>query len=104
MRISPFLSNIIREDIKVRMGRPRYHEIKVKDLEWWNRGQHLNRAHRNLKVFNWLHSLREDDFEHILDLDIIDNPPVGRDDIAIMHVEAADEPDIKPLYQTDFFR
>jgi hypothetical protein len=29
---------------------------------------------------------------------------VGRDDIAIMHVEAADEPDIKPLYQTDFFR
>jgi hypothetical protein len=42
MRISPFLSNIIREDIKVRMGRPRYHEIKVKDLEWWNRGQHLD--------------------------------------------------------------
>ncbi|XP_071167951.1 uncharacterized protein [Mytilus edulis] len=104
MRISPYLSNVIRTDIKVRMGRPRYHEIKVRDLEWWNRGQSLNRAHRNLKVFNWLHSLREDDFEHLLDLDIIDKPPESRDDIANMHVESADEPDIKPLYQTDFFK
>ncbi|VDI08606.1 Hypothetical predicted protein [Mytilus galloprovincialis] len=104
IRISPYLSNVIRTDIKVRKGRPRYHEIKIRDLEWWNRGQSLNRAHRNLKVFNWLHSLREDDFEHLLDLDIIDKPPESRDDIANMHVESEDEPDIKPLYQTDFFK
>lgn len=104
MRISPFLSSVIRQDIKVRMGRPRYHEISVKDLEWWNRGQKLNRAHRNLKVFNWLHSLREDEFEHLLDVDILDIPPESRDNVIEMHVEAADEPDLKPLYMTDFFK
>lgn len=102
MRISPFLSSVIRQDIQVRMGRPRYHEISVKDLEWWNRGQKLNRAHRNLKVFNWLHSLKEDEFEHLLDVEILDTPPESRDDIVEMHVEAADEPDLKPLYMTDF--
>lgn len=100
MRISPHLSGIIHNDIKVRMGRPRYHEIRVSDLEQWDKGQELNRAHRNLKVFNWLHSLSEVTF-------ITDVIPEINDDLPeeestsqeLLHVESADEPDIAPLFR-----
>ena len=99
MRISPHLSGVIHDDIQVRMGRPRYHEIRVDDLELWNRGQKLDRAHRNLKVFNWLHSLRESQFiKHVVP-DIKDELGDMINDIEILHIESADEPDVKPLYK-----
>lgn len=94
IRISPALSAVINEDIKIRMGLPRYHEIKTKDLEMWDRGQSLNRSHRNLKVFNWLHSLREDEFESQVENPIDDD----HDESIYIHVESVDEPDIIPLY------
>lgn len=97
MRISPHLSGVIHDDIQVRMGRPRYHEIRSTDLDQWNKGQSLNRAHRNLKVFNWLHSLRNVDFSsyrvpeiHEISDEVCEEPE---------HIPAADEPDIKPLYR-----
>lgn len=68
----------------------------------WNRGQALDRAHRNLKVFNWLHSLKEDDFDATsLEQEVNDSPPVG-DDVTlreVLFVRAVDEPDIKPLLE-----
>ncbi|XP_041370994.1 uncharacterized protein LOC121384600 [Gigantopelta aegis] len=101
IRISPHLSQVIQQDIKVRMGRPRYHEISVHDMELWDRGQKLDRSHRNLKVFNWLHSLREDMFdEDIASSDIEDEPT--EDDMHtgnMIHIEAADEPNVKPLFE-----
>uniref|UniRef100_A0A2C9M0T9 Uncharacterized protein n=1 Tax=Biomphalaria glabrata TaxID=6526 RepID=A0A2C9M0T9_BIOGL len=63
MRISPHLSKVIVHDMAVRMGMPRYHEIRVQDMNRWNSGHALDRAHRNLKVFNWLHSLKEWEFD-----------------------------------------
>ena len=102
IRISPHLSEVIKGDIRVRMGRPRYHEIRVRDLEIWNRGQTLDRAHRNLKVFNWLHSLKEEEFELTsLRQDVSDEPP-GLEDVSygdMVLVRAVDDPDVKPLYQ-----
>ncbi|XP_061171439.1 uncharacterized protein LOC133180971 [Saccostrea echinata] len=102
IRITPDLSLVIKDDIRVRMGRPRYHEIRIKDLEMWNRGQVLNRSHRNLKVFNWLHSLKESDFDKDIEPYIDDSVPASPDDVDVLHVEAADEPDIKPLYMKKF--
>lgn len=100
MRISPHLSNIIHDDIQVRMGRPRYHEIRLDDLEQWNKGLELDRAHRNLKVFNWLHSLRNVTFTSNIVQDIVDEPPVDDSvDLELLHVESADEPDLKPLFR-----
>lgn len=99
MRISPQLSGVIHDDIKVRMGRPRYHEIRMEDIELWNRGQKLDRAHRNLKVFNWLHSLRESQFIKNVIPDIKDEVQDVVRDVEILHVESADEPDVKPLYR-----
>ena len=100
MRISPSLSGVIHDDIQVRMGRPRYHEIRETDLEQWNRGQPLNRAHRNLKVFNWLHSLKERDFREEITPEIMDDIDLNlADELDLLHVEAADEPHIKPLYK-----
>lgn len=98
IRISPQLSHVIQQDIKVRMGRPRYHEISVQDLAMWNRGQNLDRTHRNLKVFNWLHSLREEEFDNDLDPEIDDRPP---EDCSgdMIHVRAVDEPKVKPLFE-----
>ena len=102
IRISPHLSDVIKSDIRVRMGRPRYHEIRVRDVELWNRGQNLGRAHRNLKVFNWLHSLKEHEFdEATVRQDIHDVPP-DLDDVTfgeMVLIRAADEPDVKPLYE-----
>lgn len=102
IRISPHLSDVIKSDIKVRMGRPRYHEIREEDLEMWNRGLSLNRAHRNLKVFNWLHSLREDEFDvnpmHQTISDVLpdeDDTTFGE----MVLVKAVDEPDIRPLLE-----
>lgn len=102
IRISPQLSNVIQTDIKVRMGRPRYHEIRVRDMDIWNRGQKLDRGHTNLKVFNWLHSLREDSFEKDIESVVEDNLPNIHDNLGILHVESADEPDVKPLYLKSF--
>ena len=102
IKISPQLSNVIKDDIKVRMGRPRYHEIKVKDLEQWNKSMRLDRSHTNLKVFNWLHSLREDDFDKDIEPYIQDTIPSSEDDVENVHVEAADERDVKPLYLKKF--
>lgn len=102
IRITPDLSMVIKDDIRVRMGRPRYHEIKTRDLEVWNRGQLLNRSHRNLKVFNWLHSLKENEFEKDIEPYIDDSVPASPDDVDVLHIEAADEPDIKPLYLKKF--
>ena len=99
MRISPDLSGVIHDDIQVRMGRPRYHEIRVNDLEIWNRGQKLGRAHRNLKVFNWLHSLRESQFTKHVIPDIKDEVGELVNDLGVLHIESADEPDVKPLYK-----
>ena len=99
MRISPHLSNMIHDDIQVRMGRPRYHEIRIADLELWNKGQKLNRAHRNLKVFNWLHSLRESQFIQNVVPEIKDEIQEMVRDLEVLHVESADEPDVKPLYK-----
>ena len=99
MRISPSLSGVIHDDIQVRMGRPRYHEIRINDLELWNRGQKLGRAHTNLKVFNWLHSLRESQFiKHVIP-DIKDEIGDLVKDLEVLHIESADEPDVKPLYK-----
>ncbi|XP_060064565.1 uncharacterized protein LOC132544922 [Ylistrum balloti] len=102
IRISPQLSNVIQTDIKVRMGRPRYHEIRVRDMEIWNRGQRLDRGHTNLKVFNWLHSLREDLFEKDIESTSDTNVPSRHEKLGILHVESADEPDVKPLYLKTF--
>lgn len=100
MRISPHLSGVIHDDIQIRMGRPRYHEIREADLQQWNRGQPLNRAHRNLKVFNWLHSLKERDFREEIITEIKDEIDLTlADDLDLLHVEAADDPDVKPLYR-----
>ncbi|KAK7110105.1 hypothetical protein V1264_014033 [Littorina saxatilis] len=102
IRISPHLSDVIKSDIRVRMGRPRYHEIRVQDVEMWTRGQTLDRAHQNLKVFNWLHSLKEDEFDLAsLQQDINDVPP-DVDDVTfgdMVLIRAVDEPDVKPLFQ-----
>lgn len=99
VRISPQLSDIIRTDIHVRMGRPRYHEIRTQDLDMWNRGQFLDRSHRNLKVFSWLHSLRESEFDMSLPEAVIDKPPGGnvttRDEVVV----SVDEPKVKPLLE-----
>ncbi|GFS17365.1 hypothetical protein ElyMa_003236700 [Elysia marginata] len=99
IRISPHLSDVIRTDIHVRMGRPRYHEIRIQDLLIWNRGTDLDRSHRNLKVFNWLHSLRETEFDLSLPEGVEDDPPGGdittRDEVVV----AVDEPEIKPLFE-----
>ncbi|XP_033756685.1 uncharacterized protein LOC117339285 [Pecten maximus] len=102
IRISPQLSHVIQTDIKVRMGRPRYHEIRVRDMDIWNRGQKLDRGHTNLKVFNWLHSLREDLFEKDIECVVEDSLPTRQDEVGILHVESADEPDISPLYLKTF--
>ncbi|OWF55265.1 uncharacterized protein LOC110462204 [Mizuhopecten yessoensis] len=102
IRISPQLSNVIQTDIKVRMGRPRYHEIRVRDMDIWNRGQKLDRGHTNLKVFNWLHSLREDLFEKDTECVVNDTLPSRHENLGILHVESADEPDVKPLYLKSF--
>lgn len=102
IRITPDLSLVIKDDIRIRMGRPRYHEIRIRDLEIWNRGQLLNRSHRNLKVFNWLHSLKENEFEKDIEPYIDDSIPANPDDVDVLHVESADEPDIKPLYLKKF--
>ncbi|KAL8584011.1 hypothetical protein ACOMHN_048618 [Nucella lapillus] len=102
IRIAPHLSDVIKSDIKVRMGRPRYHEIRVHDLDMWSRGQTLDRSHRNLKVFNWLHSLKEDEFEEASLKQTIHDVPPDLDDVTfgdMVLIRAADEPDIKPLYQ-----
>ena len=99
MRISPHLSDVIHDDIQVRMGRPRYHEIKIEDMEVWNRGQKLDRAHRNLKVFNWLHSLRDSQFIKNVAPEIQDEVEEVISDIDVLHIESADEPDVKPLYR-----
>ncbi|RUS84094.1 hypothetical protein EGW08_008133, partial [Elysia chlorotica] len=97
IRISPHLSDVIRTDIHVRMGRPRYHEIRTHDLDMWNRGTDLDRSHRNLKVFNWLHSLQETEFDLSLPEGVLDAPPGGgvttKDEVVV----AVDEPEIKPL-------
>merc|ERR1712154_565468 len=89
----------IKTDIHVRMGRPRYHEITEKDLRDWNKGQYIDRSHRNLKVFNWLHSLKESEFDMRMPGDIDDTPPGGgvttRDEVVI----SVDEPKIKPLFE-----
>ncbi|GFO16431.1 hypothetical protein PoB_004293600 [Plakobranchus ocellatus] len=99
IRISPHLSDVIRTDINVRMGRPRYHEIRMRDLDLWNRGTDLDRSHCNLKVFNWLHSLRETEFDMSLPEGVEDAPPGGdvttRDEVVV----AVDEPEIKPLFE-----
>ncbi|XP_035829660.1 uncharacterized protein LOC118479144 [Aplysia californica] len=99
LRISPHLSNVIRTDIHVRMGRPRYHEIREKDLVMWDRGQFLDRAHRNLKVFNWLHSLKESDFDMRIPEAVEDTPPgcdvTTRDEVVV----SVDDPKIKPLFE-----
>lgn len=100
MRISPHLSGVIHDDIQVRMGRPRYHEIRVNDLAQWDRGQELNRAHRNLKVFNWLHSLRDMTFtSNVIPVINDDIPSEDSTDLELLHVESADEPDVKPLFR-----
>lgn len=99
MRISPHLSGIIHDDIQVRMGRPRYHEIRVTDLDQWNKGQELNRAHRNLKVFNWLHSLRDVQFKNTNVIPIIDDALPDEHSLELIHVESAEEPDVAPLFR-----
>lgn len=99
MRISPHLSDIIHDDIQVRMGRPRYHEIRVNDLDQWNKGQELNRAHRNLKVFNWLHSLRDVQFKNTKVIPRIDDELPDEQSLELLHVESADEPDVAPLFR-----
>lgn len=100
IRISPQLSHVIGEDIKERMGRPRYHEISARDLVIWNKGSKLDRTHRNLKVFNWLNSLKEDEFEMDIEPEIHDEPP-SPDYVfpsGALHIEACDDLDQKPLY------
>ena len=104
IRVSPHLSDVIKTDIKIRMGRPRYHEIRKRDIDVWTKGQKLDKAHTNLKVFNWLHSLREGDFQKNIEKPIYDVVPNEHEpvDLAILHVESADEPDAKPLYLKKF--
>ncbi|KAK7469524.1 hypothetical protein BaRGS_00036470, partial [Batillaria attramentaria] len=102
LRISPQLSHVIKTDIQVRMGRPRYHEIRVRDLELWNRGQTLDRAHRNLKVFNWLHSLKEDEFDAASVQQTINDVPPDLEEVTfgeMVLIRAVDEPDVKPLFE-----
>nr|KAG5688452.1 hypothetical protein BaRGS_003049 [Batillaria attramentaria] len=100
--LSPQLSHVIKTDIQVRMGRPRYHEIRVRDLELWNRGQTLDRAHRNLKVFNWLHSLKEDEFDAASVQQTINDVPPDLEEVTfgeMVLIRAVDEPDVKPLFE-----
>jgi hypothetical protein len=102
IRISPQLSDVIKSDIRIRMGRPRYHEIREYDLLMWDRGQTLGRAHRNLKVFNWLHSLREDEFDEATVRQDINDVPPDLDDVSygdMVLIRAVDDPDVKPLYE-----
>lgn len=102
LRISPHLSDVIKSDIRLRMGRPRYHEIRERDLELWDRGQPLGRAHRNLKVFNWLHSLREDQFHAATVRQDINDVLPDLEDVTfgqMVLIRAVDEPDVKPLFE-----
>ncbi|CAL1542859.1 unnamed protein product [Lymnaea stagnalis] len=99
MKISPHLSKVIQADVKVRMGRPRYHEIRIRDLHLWNEGHALDRAHRNLKVFNWLHSLKESEFEMLISEATFDDTLPGSDEpVKDEVVVSVDEPKLKPLF------
>ena len=53
-------------------------------------------------MFNWLHSLKENEFEKDIEPYIDDSIPANPDDVDVLHVESADEPDIKPLYLKKF--
>ncbi|XP_050397972.2 uncharacterized protein LOC126815915 [Patella vulgata] len=98
IRISPELSSVIQQDIRMRMGRPRYHEIRKQDVQIWDRGQQLNRSHRNLKVFNWLHSLQEDKFDSDIESGVRDDLSTPNSDgCGFVHVDSVDEPAFKPL-------
>ncbi|KAK6174469.1 hypothetical protein SNE40_017740 [Patella caerulea] len=100
IRISPELSSVIQQDIRMRMGRPRYHEIRKQDVQIWDRGQQLNRSHRNLKVFNWLHSLQEDKFDPDIHSNVRDDlSRPNSNSCAFVHVDSVDEPPFKPLSQ-----
>ena len=75
IRISPLLSSTIKQDIRHRMGRPRQHEIRTKDVKELDRDNpDLDRAHRNLLIFNWLITMDDVEYEtrtvpEIYDLD-----------------------------------
>ncbi len=69
IRVAPQLTQIIKGDIKSRMGQPRRKLIKERDVRIWNEDQPpLGRTHRNLIIFDWLVSIDEFDYEMM-------NPP-----------------------------
>ncbi|ESO93141.1 hypothetical protein LOTGIDRAFT_162170 [Lottia gigantea] len=97
IRISPELGDVIKQDIKSRMGRPRQHEIRQQDVENLNHGYTLDRSHRNLKVFNWLHSLKEGEFVTDDKVDGETDRSLNSMSIVHVHVDAVDEPKLKPI-------
>ena len=71
--ITPELSNVINVDIRSRMGRPRFHEIRRKDIRYFDsQNPPLDKANRNLIIFNWLLTNNEDDYEFSLEPEIFD--------------------------------
>lgn len=78
IRIAPQLSRVIKEDIRLRMGRPRRHEIRVSDLKSLDAERPaLDRTHRNLLIFNWLITLEEPLFDCTNAPDIVDQEGEG---------------------------
>lgn len=64
IRVAPQLSQVIKEDIRTRVGKPRYHEITIQDLARFDsQCLQLGRFHTNLLVFDWLNSLDNQVFE-----------------------------------------
>ena len=64
VRIAPQLSRLIRDDIQDRMGRPRKHALRVRDIVQFDQEMsQLGRAQRNLMIFNWLNSVTEEEWE-----------------------------------------
>ena len=69
IRVAPALAEVIRDDITLRMGRPKFQEINQHDLQTFDSltGQKLGRNTRNLLIFNWLQNVNEDEFEDLAD-------------------------------------
>ncbi|XP_013379684.1 uncharacterized protein LOC106151131 isoform X1 [Lingula anatina] len=64
IRIAPQLAKVIKDDIRDRIGKPRYTEIKETLLQRFNKNLDQNeRTQRNLMIFNWLQNLDEKNFE-----------------------------------------
>ncbi|CAH1782878.1 unnamed protein product [Owenia fusiformis] len=89
VRIAPQLSKVIKADIKHRMGRPRYHEVRKADLAAFDKAKDRGiRSNRNLMIFDWLNSINEDYYDHEASVERI-APVNSKEDLQY------DPPDIK---------